>query len=242
MYILGTGSTHDNQELRWAMRSIEKYGKNIDRVFVVGADPGWLSDQAIYIPCEDKFDYKHKNMLYKIQYIAENTDISDTFLTSSDDIFVLKPFDADTWPLYFCGMLPEIEPNVINPKAYIRQLWLTRRYLSQHKLPTYRFAQHCLHKMSKQTILNNRSIIMDAYKEEFGVEPNCLINNLMIKQGQWEKKAHIDNKLSVTSKEENALGRLKKDINEFSVGDGALNEPTMNAINQLYPNKSKWEK
>ena len=41
---------------------------------------------------------------------------------------------------------------------------------------------------------------------------------------------------------ENVVGRISPNQTEFSVGDGVMNEYTMDAINKMFPNKSKWEK
>ena len=53
LYIVGTGSHWNNYELRYSLRTLEKYGKNIGRVFVSGANPGFLSDKIIYINIPD---------------------------------------------------------------------------------------------------------------------------------------------------------------------------------------------
>lgn len=240
LYILGTGSKHNNQELRWALRSIEKYGKNIDRVFVVGSDPGFLSDKVIYIPCEDRFKDKHKNMLYKVQYAVLNSDISDVFLVSSDDIFVIKTFDANTLPLYYSSKLPELIDRSIKKDSYIYQLYNTRNFLVTHRLSTYKFAVHCIHKMDKKFFLNHRSLIMDALESEIGIEPNCLVCNWMSKD--YKIEVHQDGKIMTCDYYEDATERIKPSQTEFSVGDSALNEYTINAIDNMFPNKSKWEK
>ena len=39
LYYIGAGSMRQNIELRLSLRSLEKHGKNIDRVFLVGNKP-----------------------------------------------------------------------------------------------------------------------------------------------------------------------------------------------------------
>ena len=241
LYILGSGSKHNNIELRWALRSVEKYCKNIDRVFVVGSDPGFLSDKVIYIPCEDKFKgKKHKNMLYKIQYAVLNSDISDDFLVSSDDIILLKPVDAITYPLYYGGKLPEIVDKNINKDSYLYNLYNTRNFLVSHRIPTYKFAQHCIHKMNKKFFFNNRSLIMQSFDDEYGIEPNCLVCNFIMRD--YEIKEHYDHKLMNGEEEEDNTARIRPDWEEFSVSDEVLNDYTIDSINKMYPNKCKWER
>ena len=50
LYIVGNFSKCDDWEFRFSLRSIDKYGKNIGRVFVCGYCPDWLSDNIIKIP------------------------------------------------------------------------------------------------------------------------------------------------------------------------------------------------
>ena len=55
VYILGTGSKHDNIELRMSLRSICKYGQNIGRVIVAGDPVDWLSDDVVKIKIPVKY-------------------------------------------------------------------------------------------------------------------------------------------------------------------------------------------
>lgn len=50
IYSIGSGSTWDNNELRYSLRSLDMYGKSYDRVFVVGNIPEFLSDEVIKVP------------------------------------------------------------------------------------------------------------------------------------------------------------------------------------------------
>ena len=47
---LGTGSRWQNNELRFALRSIEKYLTGYDKIFIIGECPSYLQN-IIHIPC-----------------------------------------------------------------------------------------------------------------------------------------------------------------------------------------------
>ena len=49
---LGTGSRHDNLELRYCLRSIEKHLKGVGNIFIVGEKPEWIKN-VIHIPFKD---------------------------------------------------------------------------------------------------------------------------------------------------------------------------------------------
>ena len=55
VYVLGTGSNWDNNEIRFSLRSLAKNLKGMGRVFVVGERPAFLQN-VIHIPAKDEFN------------------------------------------------------------------------------------------------------------------------------------------------------------------------------------------
>ena len=55
LYVVGRGSTWNNNELKYSLRSIAKNGINVDRVFIVGYIPDFINrEEVICLPFEDK--------------------------------------------------------------------------------------------------------------------------------------------------------------------------------------------
>lgn len=77
-------------ELRYALRSWHKYG-NIDRVFILGWKPWWIRNVE-HFPFPDGGGPCNLNTLSKLAGAVFQTDISDRFIYSHDDIYLLKPF------------------------------------------------------------------------------------------------------------------------------------------------------
>lgn len=98
VYILGDGSPHNNEELRYSLRSVEKHIKGVRNVFVVGENPGFLSDKVIYIPALDPYpcdlNNKDRNIWHKLETACKHPLLSEDFLFSADDNIVLKD---STW-------------------------------------------------------------------------------------------------------------------------------------------------
>lgn len=89
LYILGTGSTWQDNEIRYSLRSVCKnftHGK----VFVVGERPPWLRD-IIHIPCDDPYPNKLKNGIYKIGMAIKDSRLSSRFVRMNDDFFFINP-------------------------------------------------------------------------------------------------------------------------------------------------------
>ena len=51
LYCIGEGSKWNNNELRYSLRSLEKFGKNVGNIYMVGYNPGFLSDEVTFINC-----------------------------------------------------------------------------------------------------------------------------------------------------------------------------------------------
>lgn len=226
------------------MRSIEQNLIDIDRVFVVGVDPGFLSDNAIFVPCGDPYDQKHKNMLYKIQYCIEHTDISDIFLVSSDDIFMMEKMYCENIPCYYRCKLRNVlvEPFLNNEKSYEYNLYFTRCFLQKYDLPTYQFAIHTLHVIDRGVFKKYKNIINSVYNLHLGVEPFCLLNNMMLKQNPNLKiEIATDAKIVYAEGHDDFCMKTRRKP-FFSCNDDSLKNGGMEVIEEYWPNKSKWEK
>ena len=58
----------NGESLRYSLRSIAQYGKNIDKVYICGDCPKWLSDEIIKIPYTSNCKYKNKRMWDQVIY------------------------------------------------------------------------------------------------------------------------------------------------------------------------------
>ena len=77
-----------SDELRYALRSIEQNVEH-DRVFIIGDRPGWIKNVE-YIPYHQAYRRYH-NVRNIMQLACDNPDISDDFIFTNDDIFIMKP-------------------------------------------------------------------------------------------------------------------------------------------------------
>ena len=89
LYIVGTGSKNCDWELRWSLRSLDKYALDDVEPVVVGNVPEWFAGDAL--PCSDKFDRKEKNINRKIMKAIEAKLVEGEFQISADDHFWIRP-------------------------------------------------------------------------------------------------------------------------------------------------------
>lgn len=248
LYLLGKGcSKCDNNELRYSLRSIEKYGKNVDRVYVAGYCPDWLSDNVIKVPvnepykCARNITEKHLNMLYTIMYVVDNTDINDDFLISMDDHFYIKEVDFDNYPVYakIVNNDTQLDTRKLPPNRYGILILDTKFLLKKYNLPTYFLTLHRNMHMYRDTINECRDKLEMILKKKYNCEPIAFILNYKYGQNPFPFTPILDVKVS-NEKQTHKIDASKTHV--FSTYDFELNSTLDILIGKLFPNKSKYEK
>ncbi|HUX15537.1 MAG TPA: hypothetical protein VMW52_03640, partial [Phycisphaerae bacterium] len=151
---LGHGSRHEDAELRYALRSIDRHLENVGRVWIVGHRPAWLrceearesrksgesssshprDSRAIHLPYGDPSRSKDRNILAKIE-AACRAGVSERFLRWSDDQILLRPL---AWPQFGPYRFGDLAGKTAAARWQKRQL-ATRDWLAARGLPTW----HC---------------------------------------------------------------------------------------------------
>ena len=91
VYILGKGSCWEDNELRFSLRSVEKFFK-YNKIFIIGERPEWLTG-VTFIDAEDTDSCKLVNARNKYLIGAKHPAISKDFILMNDDFFILKEVD-----------------------------------------------------------------------------------------------------------------------------------------------------
>lgn len=247
LYIVGKGrSKCDNYDLRYSLRSIEKFGKNVDRIFVAGYCPEWLSDEIVKVPYEQPYDNphiteKHLNLLSTVLYVIDNTDINDDFLISMDDHYYIRETDFDNYP-YYAKIVKgdtELKPGKNPPNRYGQFILSTNCFLKSLDLPTYFFCPHRNMHLSRPIINECRNILERIMFEKLDVEPWAFLINYAYSKNPFTITPIKDIKV----KDETQWYKVNPENSEvFSTSDFEINSKLDILMKELYPNKSKYEK
>jgi hypothetical protein len=235
VYALGTGSTWDNNELRYSLRSIEKHLKNYNRVFIIGECPGWIQN-VIHIPHSDG-DGHERNIMNKIKRACQIEDISDFFMFLNDDHFFLQDMNAMSYPYFYNTSL--VNKIAARRDDYYRKV-LYYTWCAFRDETSYNFDIHC-------PILYNKHKfpeVMNYYdwdKYEFVIK-SLYCNHLGIEGVQMED-CKIGGRMASWQ-----LEKKIKDRHIFSIGDkclqpypGEQESSVKTLLRELFPNKSKYE-
>lgn len=238
LYVVGTGSAWKNNELRYSLRSIDKNGVNVGRIFIATETlPKFINPEAVeHICIRDLGKIKHRNIMDKIECVMNYSDIADDFLLSSDDHFYLRETDFDHYPLYHKGEIQERDENA--------EYWLsmrdTKHLLQQHGLTTYSTNPHCNTHFNRPMFMEHSTLMKEGKQLRYGAEVNCLMGNLMIAAGV-DPVCYNDIKINSFKNREDLLRQLG-DTHCFSIYDSALNCGIKEYLREMFPNKSRWEK
>lgn len=239
LYVVGRGSDWNNNELRYSLRSIAKYGKHIGRVFLVGYKPDFVNDKVIHIPCEDPFPVKHNNILYKVLYAAQHSDIASHFLISSDDHYYVAPTDFDNLPVYYRREEIPLKPSKREWHEYALSLHDTRGLLEEFGLSIYQTNPHCNTHFDMDVYRRHKNLFDIGFRFPEGAELNCIMGNLLIREG-WKSAPFVDAKLNNTL----SLAEIEERAKESGCISSKENVDTSLLVEYLhkkFPNKCKYE-
>lgn len=237
LYTVGTGSKWNNNEMKYSLRSIEKNGKNVGQIYIASVElPEFINPETVrHIPACDISDIRHLNIMNKVEEAILHSEIADDFLLSSDDHFYIKPVDFDNYPLYYKE--EEIRPHE-------RQYWIsvreTRAFLEAHGLPAYATNPHCNTHFNRPLYIENIDMMDAAKKLRCGAEVNHLMGNLLIASGVKPVLVR-DVKVRLYNGNKELFAKIG-DSHFFSISDLALDCGMKEYLQELFPNKSKYEK
>lgn len=192
LYIVGENcSKCNNLELRCSLRSIEKYGKNVGRIFVAGFCPEWLSDEVVKVPftqpwqilqegeqeTQDNLAKKHANILATILHVVDNTDIGAEFLVSMDDHMYIRGVNFDKYPFYCKRFGKDNHLPTSENTEYKKFLATTRERLEADGLESYYFCLHRNMHMSRKTISDCRLFLEAVVSTPLPVECHAYLLN-----------------------------------------------------------------
>lgn len=212
LYYIGSGSSHNNDELRLSLRSIDTHCKDIDKVWIVGNKPAFLRNVE-YLWVEDK-DKWWKNAFTKTKAAIE-AGISDEFLLMNDDFFMIADFNASDYPYFHKGEIPETGEN-----PYRKVIVNTGKYLKSIGANSYHYGIHCPMRIEGKKYLELEKHLTQP------MSVRCLYGNLF-----------ADGKLAKDVKGE----KITKNQTKCYSAKERMSEDIYQELLTLFPNPSRWE-
>ena len=232
----GTFASHaQDVELRYALRSVEKYLKGYGEIFIIGQAPRWIKNVTV-IPAtdNDKIYYKERNIFNKIMLACQDSRVSEDFLFMNDDHFLLSEFEAGEFPYYYQGT---VTLQAARNTPYVNSVFNTVEFLGDYK--ALYFDIHCPIVYNKAVF--SRWIPTADWDKKYGYcikTLYCNFDSLLVGETQqYYPDLKLSGPLSSLEIKEKIKGRLF-----FSTNDNVMEGGMLAVFEELYPKKSKYEK
>jgi len=232
LYIVGNGSLYRNEELRYSLRSLDKFGKNVGRVFIAGECPDFVDQTKITFLPELDIGCPVINHWWKVDQTFRKTDIGDRALLMYDDIFFCRPVDCANYPWRWRGELPWDRQT----GEYRRSLYNARTWLMSNNYPglNYELHQPCIYEKDK--FLSMAKDFEELKLSDVGMVPRSVYANRFV-NGKAEYMKDL--KIRAWVKD---LDELIKDRDCFSIADNCFQGPVEDWLKKNLQEKSRWEK
>ena len=236
VYKLGTGSRHNNTELKYSLRSLRNF-LPLRKIYIIGYLPEWVQN-VYFIPSGDPLlTNKDGNLINKLILASTHEEITEEFINMSDDQLFLKPCSYDDIKI------PYIENKHISPPVDKRlNRWERRLQRTIEELKNKNYSTDCYESHAPCLINKNEyPKILRQYPYEVGqgLCGNTLYYNSLGVKGQLandsiyrlydtiERKAFLD------------ICHRSKFLNYT---DDLVGDVFLSYLNDLFPEKSIYEK
>lgn len=235
---LGNGSAWgNNNELRYCLRSIERYATGYDRIFVIGEDPGFLNGQVRFRPLAEIEANKEARIASKILRTFEQTDIADDAVMFNDDYVLTAPVDLRALPFYHRGELASAIPCQ-GSVLYRAALGDTVGALRRANRPTLHYDVHMPMILNRQKFIGLRDWWTRSEKSWQGfVCKSVYANN----QDDIDSRFTVDCKLQYGDFKAAVIDEIVRDRWVFSYSDGALTDSLKLWLAKRFPQRCKAE-
>jgi hypothetical protein len=231
VYVLGSGSRWFDNELRYSLRSLDKYVTGIRNVYLVGRRPDWIRD-VIHIPYHDYHPCKERNIMEKVMRACKEPDLSEQFLHVHDDHFALAPVGASEVPFWYRSELGKLSLRVPPSNNYRQALINTDAALRARGRDVKNFDLHYPIIYDKELF----PLAMMSYDWSDCYVVKSLYANSVRIDGETIQDLKINAALDMRDLVARMMGRPW-----FSLGPSALNKKMKDLLQALYPERSPWE-
>lgn len=250
-----TSAWHDN-ELKYSLRSLEKFGRNVGNVFVVGDCPEFLkesivkvrienerpfiesfSDGVFHIPATDKYGHE-RNIMEKLLIACKDPRVSENFIAWQDDYFLTAETDLENYPYYYSGTIQEKIAQRIPNDGYRRSMENTLNHLNIYGANNLFFDIHC-------PVIYNKGAFGAIMKfADWNIGNGFVIKSLYINKAQYISEKILIEMPDLKFTNATGLSEIKektKDRHIFSICDQPAKAMRI-FLEECYTEKSKYEK
>ena len=236
---LGPGSHFADAEIRYALRSIQRYATGWRHIVIVGHIPEFLreTDRIRLVWRREFRGNKASRISLKVQWAFENLDLTETVAFWNDDYLLIAPIDVRTIPNYYRGTLARKITGTSG--SWQRTLQDTCDALAAVKRPTLHYDIHVPIRFVRTPFLQLADWWERSRKHPRGFVMKSVYGNHCCHR---ESATTKDCKLQRTWSPEQMISLVGRGRWIVSYGDGALQQGFVSWMSRLLPTPGSWEK
>lgn len=223
-------SLNNGEELRYSLRSLEKYVDDYGNVIICGDKPDFINDEVIYIETKD-IGAPMTNHWWKVLNAFERTGACELALMY-DDIFFVKHTNLTHYPFYQKGKLKD---NQEGGEHYRQTLKNAEMVLKSNCFNTYNHELHvpCIYNIDK---FREMSFMFYAMKDDCqSAAVRSIYGNSFFENQPYRGDIKIKDK---NTKVKDVIGVADC----FSCSDEVFNGNVLEFLKKEFPDKSRFEK
>jgi len=246
VYVLGTGSSWGNNEIRFSIRSFVKYFENLRNIVIVGECPVWLKG-VVHIPCPDKTGInKDARMALKILAACKDYRVSENFIFCTDDTLLLQPTkDADFcgWhdgPILYDSVKDKNEHRGTTDSSPAHSEWYANVYRTGEELKRRNLPDNNYDRAHAPQPINKKEFteILSTWKI---FETNYTISNIYNNSSKIFKGCKAQNAKVYKPTPEDEIIFLTSGKWCLNYNDSAMDEQLKQWLYKIFPEASKYE-
>lgn len=224
-------SPNNGLELKYSLRSLEKYVRDVDRVFIATDRMPEFLKEVNQVEVKDLWCPMATHW-WKIKNVIDKTDISPNFALMYDDIFFVKETNLTNYPHYQKGRLID---NKDGGEHYRQTLLNARDWLKKDRWgEPYNFEVHTPFVYCKDAFKYLTDIFMPLMNDCQAMAVRSVYGNLFCKESPYRG----DIKIRDNTKVEDVIG-----VGDcFSCSDDAFNCQVKGFLEKEFPEKSRCER
>ena len=219
VFVIGTGSKNNNEELRYALRNIDRHCQFVRDVYICGECPQWVDKNKVkHLKWPDRFHHaKDANIIDKLRHACEAPGIAKRILFCSDDQFQTREC---SWDDFFPRYLRRYSPD-------------DRWYENKHRIWHTR-----LRKTLERDVQRRRQIGMDV-NDVYYYQPHIWMpidRDLFIDYARWCGYEQRDDTIIASGYFNFINAEAKPDTDHAFLGRGS--RPTPDVLHIAYHDES----
>ena len=215
VFVLGNGSKWNDNELRFALRSIEKNLKGYRKVWIIGRKPSWIKNVGFIEVDDTLVNNADGNIINKVLAACKAKSLTDDFVFFNDDYIVNKPVHVSEILNWHIGDIAWFDDEFFNQSIWRTRLKRTMKVLQKYGLPTMNYDAHV------PMIINKKKfpeiISKFRYQDDLGFTMKSLYGN-SLEPGVRLNEAAIFRRYTYEQIESRLSEALFYAYNDFGLG------------------------